>query len=148
LERKAESGKITVAAPRNPCDYRGVLYLEGYKMKSLIAIAATTLLSGCSSIVNDRIQQVEFTSPEPVAFTVTSKHRRTVSGVTPAVLKLDSAVGAFECETYSILTETGRTIALETTIPAAFWAGAVLIDGGIVDMVSGNMCQLPGKVEL
>jgi uncharacterized protein YceK len=117
-------------------------------MKTLFAIAAITLLSGCSSIVNDRIQPVQFTADTPTAFTVTSKHGRTVSGVTPAVLKLDSAVGSFECETYSILTETGRTIALETTIPAAFWAGAVLIDGGSVDMVSGNMCQLPGKVEL
>jgi hypothetical protein len=105
-------------------------------------------MTGCSTLVNDRIQPVQFTADTPTAFTVTSKHGRTVSGVTPAVLKLDSAVGAFECETYRILTENGRTIALETTIPDAFWAGAVLIDGGIVDMVSGNMCQLPGKVEL
>ena len=117
-------------------------------MIRLIALSAALLMSGCSTLVNERIQPVQFTADTPTAFTVTSKHGRTVSGVTPVVLKLDSAVGAFECETYSILTETGRTIALETTIPAAFWAGAVLIDGGIVDMVSGNMCQLPGKVEL
>ena len=116
-------------------------------MKTLFAIAAITLLSGCSSIVNDRIQSVQFTSPEPVAFTVTSKHGRTVSGFTPAMLKLDSAVGAFECERYTV-TSNGKTQTLETGIQPIFWAGALLIDGGLVDMATGNMCRLPEKVAL
>lgn len=116
-------------------------------MKALLAIAAITLLSGCSSLANDRMQHVEFTSPEPVAFTVTSKEGRKVSGFTPAMLLLDSAVGAFECERYTV-TSNGKTQTIETTIQPEFWVGAILLDAGIVDMATGNMCRLPEKVEL
>lgn len=117
-------------------------------MKSLIAIAAITLLSGCSSIVNDRIQQIEFTSLEPVAFSVTSKHGRTVSGFTPAMLKLDSAVGAFECERYTV-TSNGKTHTVDTGIQGWFWFGSVMsLTSLVVDMATGNMCRLPEKVAL
>lgn len=116
-------------------------------MKTLIALSAALLMTGCSTLVNDRLQPVSFTSPEPVAFTVTSKEGRTVSGFTPKMLTLDSAVGAFECERYTVK-YAGKTRVIETTIQPEFWGGAILIDGGLVDMIGGNMCKLPEKVAL
>lgn len=94
-------------------------------MKPLIAITLIALTTGCSTVMNDRMQQVEFTSPEPVAFTVTSKEGRTVSGQTPAMLKLDSAVGAFSCETYTVKAN-GKTKKVDTSIQGWFWVGSVV----------------------
>lgn len=117
-------------------------------MKTAIALAAAMMLSGCSTVMNDRMQQVEFTAPTPTEFTVTGKAGRTVSGVTPAVLKLDSAVGAFRCERYTVRVN-GRTIDVNTGIQGWFWFGSVMsLTSLIVDASTGNMCRLPGRVSL
>lgn len=116
-------------------------------MKTVIALAAAMLMTGCSTVMNDRIQPVEFTAPTPTEFTVTGKTGRTVSGVTPAVLKLDSAVGAFRCERYAVRAN-GRAVDVNTGIQGWFWFGAIMLDGGIVDLIGGNMCRIPGRVSL
>jgi len=117
-------------------------------MKTLIAIAAIALTTGCSTIVNDRMQPVQFTSPEPIAFTVTSKQGRTVEGFTPAMLTLDSAVGAFSCETYTVRSG-GNLQTVDTGIQGWFWFGTIMsLTSMIVDLSTGNMCKLPEEVEL
>lgn len=117
------------------------------KITTLIALTAITLATGCSTIVNDRMQSVIFTSPEPVSITVTALSGRTVNASTPAMLTLDSAVGAFKCERYEV-TANGKTKTVDTTIQPEFWIGAILLDGGIVDLITGNMCKLPKEVRL
>ena len=117
------------------------------KITTLLALTSLLLTTGCSTMVNNRMQPVSFTAPTPTAFTVTGLSGRTVNASTPAVLTLDSAVGAFRCERY-VVTANGNTKTVETTIQPEFWAGAILLDGGIVDMASGNMCKLPGEVRL
>lgn len=117
-------------------------------MKTLIAIAVIAMTTGCSTIVNDRLQPVSFTSPEPVAFTVTGKEGRTVEGFTPAMLTLDSAVGAFECETYRV-TSGDSLQTVDTGIQGWFWFGAIMsLTSMIVDLSTGNMCKLPEEVVL
>ena len=117
-------------------------------MKTLIAITAALLMTGCSTIVNDRMQPVQFTSPEPIAFTVTSKEGRAVSGFTPAMLTLDSAVGAFSCETYTVRSG-GNLKTVDTGIQGWFWFGTIMsLTSMIVDLSTGSMCRLPEEVVL
>jgi uncharacterized protein YceK len=117
-------------------------------MKALITIAAIALLSGCSTVMTERVQPVSIDSANPVEFAVANRAgKRVAAGTTPAVLRLDSAVGAFKCERYTITTGERHKV-VDTGISGWFWLGAVLIDGGIIDMIGGRMCTLPGKVTL
>jgi uncharacterized protein YceK len=117
-------------------------------MKTLLAIAAIALLSGCSTVMTERVQPVSFKSAQPVEFSVANRAGKQVAtGTTPAVLRLDSAVGSFKCERYTITTGARQQV-VDTGISVWFWVGAVLIDGGIIDMIGGRMCTLPGKVAL
>lgn len=117
-------------------------------MKTTAAILATLLLTGCGSMMTERVAPVSFESAKPVAFTVTSKEGRKVSGVTPAVLNLDSAVGAYECENY-LVTTPAKKQEVDTTLSGWFWLGAVVsITSAVVDGAMGGMCELPETVTL
>jgi uncharacterized protein YceK len=117
-------------------------------MKKLLTIAAIALLSGCSTLMTERVQPVSFESAHPVDFAVSNRAGKQVAtGTTPAVLRLDSAVGAFRCERYTITTGARQHV-VDTGISGWFWFGAVLIDGGLIDMIGGRMCTLPGRVGL
>lgn len=117
-------------------------------MIRLFALSAALLMTGCSTLVNDRLQPVSFTAPEPVAFTVTSKQGRTVSGFTPAMLTLDSAQGAFSCETYTVRSG-GNLKTVDTGIQGWFWFGTIMsLTSMIVDLSTGSMCRLPEEVVL
>ncbi len=117
-------------------------------MKALIALTALLLTTGCSTMVNDRAQPVSFTAPAPTAFTVTGLSGRTINASTPAVLTLDSAVGAFRCERYVVESARGvRTF--DTGIQGWFWFGSVVsLTSMIIDLSTGSMCKLPGEVGL
>jgi hypothetical protein len=98
--------------------------------------------------MTERVQPVSFESAQPAEFAVSNRAGKQVAtGTTPAVLRLDSAVGAFKCERYTITTGERQQV-VDTGISGWFWLGAVLIDGGIIDMIGGRMCTLPGKVTL
>lgn len=117
-------------------------------MKSAIALTALLLTTGCSTMVNERMQPVRFTAPTPTEFTVTSKQGRTVSGFTPAMLTMDSAVGAFKCETYTVRSG-GDLQTVDTGLQGWFIFGAVMsLTSLIVDTATGNMCRLPEVVAL
>ncbi|MNQ99371.1 hypothetical protein D3C85_1151030 [compost metagenome] len=64
------------------------------------------------------------------------------------MLTLDSAVGAFKCETYTV--RSGSDVqTVDTGIQGWFWFGAALsLTSLVVDTATGNMCRLPGEVTL
>lgn len=117
-------------------------------LTKLAALAAITLTTGCSTMVNERMQSVSFTAPTPTAFSVTGLSGRTINANTPVVLTLDSAVGAFRCERYVVDSARGvRTV--DTGIQGWFWFGSVVsLTSMIIDLSTGSMCELPGEVRL
>lgn len=117
-------------------------------MKTIATLAAAIMLTGCSTVMTDRVVPVSFESSTPVSFSVVNKSGKQVAeGVTPAVLKLDTAVGAFKCERYTVVSGSRQQV-VDTGISGWFWLGAVMIDGGIIDMIGGRMCTLPKQVQL
>ena len=117
-------------------------------MKTLIAITAALLMTGCSTVMNERLQPVQFTADTPTEFTVTSKQGRTVEGFTPVMLTLDSAQGAFSCETYTVRSG-GKLQTVDTGIQGWFWFGSIVsLTSMIVDLSTGSMCKLPEEVVL
>lgn len=80
-------------------------------MKRLLLTAALiTTLSGCSTIMNDRMTDVRVTSePSGQHFSITDEDgQRVATGVTPAKVNLDAAAGFFDGQTYQVAESTIR----------------------------------------
>lgn len=119
-------------------------------MKHLLAIAAVLAMTGCSTIMNDRMQDVAVMSePSGARYTITDEDGlRVATGVTPAHIKLDAAAGFFDGQTYQVAYENGPTVELDSHTTGWYWVGFCIsvVSGLIVDPLTGDMFALPGEV--
>jgi len=119
-------------------------------MKHMIAIAAVLAMTGCSTIMTDRIQDVSVMSePSGQRYTVTNEEgQRVATGVTPDRIKLDAAAGFFDGETYQVAYDGGKTVELDSHTTGWYWVGfcVSVVSGLIVDPLTGDMFTLPGEV--
>lgn len=119
-------------------------------MKNLIAIAALLALTGCSTVMTDRIYDVSISSTPPGAeYVITDQWGSTVSrGTTPAVERLDAATGYFDGQTYTVDYGGGQArVTVDSYVTGWYWLGLVLsaVSGLIVDPLSGDMFALPDR---
>lgn len=119
-------------------------------MKHLIALAALLALTGCSTVMNDRMQDVSVLSePSGKRYTVTNEDGvQVASGVTPDHVKLDAAAGFFDGETYQVAYEGGQSVELDSHTTPWYWVGFCIsvVSGLIVDPLTGDMFALPDDV--
>jgi uncharacterized protein YceK len=119
-------------------------------MKHLFAIAAVLAMTGCSTIMNDRMQDVSVMSePSGARYTIIDEDgQRVATGVTPAHIKLDAAAGFFDGQTYQVAYENGPTVELDSHTTGWYWVGFCIsvVSGFIVDPLTGDMFALPGEV--
>lgn len=119
-------------------------------MKTLIAAALLISLTGCSTIMNDRITDVSVLSePSGQRYSITDedgKHVRT--GTTPDQIKLDAAAGFFDGQTYQVAYGTGETVELDSHTTGWYWLGFCIsvVSGLMVDPATGDMWTLPPEV--
>lgn len=123
---------------------------DGYfEMKNLIAIAALLALTGCSTVMTDRIYDVSISSTPPGAeYVITDQDGAHVSrGTTPAVERLDAAAGYFDGQTYTVAYQGGQRVTVESYVTGWYWLGLVLslTSGLIVDPLTGDMFALPDR---
>lgn len=116
-------------------------------MKTLIALCAAVALTGCSTMMNDRMQDVSILGAPGTAYSITNQDgQRVAQGVAPATVKLDAARGFFDGETYQV-----NGVELDSGINPWYWLGFVvwpITSGLIVDPYTGDMFQLPDEVQL
>lgn len=120
-------------------------------MKRLLASLAIITLSGCSTIMNDRMTDVQVTSePSGQHFSITDEDgKRVATGVTPAKVNLDAAAGFFDGQTYQVAYDKGPTVELDSHVTGWYWVGMVVwpfTSGLIVDPYTGDMFSLPDNV--
>lgn len=119
-------------------------------MKRLFAIAALLTVTGCSTIMNDRIQDVSVLSePSGQRYTITDEDgQRVATGVTPDQIKLDAASGFFDGQTYQVAYENGPTVELDSHTTVWYWVGfcITVFSGFVVDPLTGDMFALPDDV--
>jgi len=120
-------------------------------MKTLIAAALlATTLTGCSTIMNDRITDVSVLSePSGRHYSITDEDgKRVHTGTTPDQIKLDAAAGFFDGQTYQVKYEDGKTTELDSRTTGWYWVGFCIsvVSGLIVDPLTGDMFSLPGEV--
>lgn len=120
-------------------------------MKRLIAaLALTTALTGCSTVMSSRYTPVTVTSePAGATYTITDEDGAQVrTGTTPDHITLDAAAGFFDGQTYQVKYSTGETIELDSHTTGWYWVGfcATVVSGLMVDPATGDMWTLPGKV--
>lgn len=120
-------------------------------MKTLIAAALLVSLSGCSTMMNDRMTAVRVLSePSGQRYSITNEDGgRVHAGVTPDSIKLDATAGYFDGETYQVAYESGPTVRLDSKVSPWFLIG-ILVDGIftlLIDPISGDMFTLPAYVE-
>ncbi len=120
-------------------------------MKRLLLTAALiTTLSGCSTIMNDRMTDVQVTSePSGQHFSITNEDgQRVATGVTPAKVNLDAAAGFFDGQTYQVAYDKGPTVELESHVTPWYWVGFCIsvVSGLMVDPATGDMFSLPDNV--
>lgn len=117
-------------------------------MKRLIASLAIIILSGCSTIMNDRMTDVQVTSePSGQHFSITDEDGQPVAtGVTPAHVTLDAAAGFLDGQTYQVAYDQGPTVELDSHTTG--WVGfcITVVSGLIVDPLTGDMFSLPDNV--
>lgn len=119
-------------------------------MKDLIAAALLVGLTGCSTMMNDRITDVSVLSePSGQRYSITNEDgERVHTGTTPDQIKLDAAAGFFDGQTYRVQYEDGKTSQLDSRVTSYFWTG-ILVDGIftlLIDPSSGDMFTLPSEV--
>ena len=117
-------------------------------MKTLIAAALLISLTGCSTLMNDRVTDVSVLSePSGQRYSITDEDgKRVHTGTTPDQIKLDAAAGFFDGETYQV-----NGVELDSGINPWYWLGFVvwpITSGLIVDPYTGDMFQLPDEVQL
>ena len=120
-------------------------------MKTLIAAALLVALTGCSTIMNDRITDVSVLSePSGQRYSITDEDgKRVRTGTTPDQIKLDAAAGFFDGQTYQVKYEDGKTTELDSHVTPWYWVGFVvwpITSGLLVDPISGDMFTLPAEV--
>lgn len=123
-------------------------------MKTLFAALLICLTTGCSTMFNDRVQDVSVTSePSGAHYTIKNQYGEQVaSGVTPDNIKLDAAAGFFDGEKYSVTYVNGgqtATTELDSDVTGWYWLGLVVwpfTSGLLVDPLSGDMYSLPDEV--
>lgn len=120
-------------------------------MKRLFAIAAVlAMTTGCSTVMNDRIQDVSVMSePSGQRYTVTDEDgQRVATGVTPDRIKLDAAAGFFDGQTYQVAYQNGQTAELDSHTTGWYWVGfcITVFSGFVVDPLTGDMFALPDEV--
>lgn len=91
----------------------------------LIALTLSATLSGCSTIMNDRMTDVQVTSePSGQHFSITDEDgQRVATGVTPAKVNLDAAAGFFDGQTYQVAYDKGPTVELDSHVTPWYWVG-------------------------
>lgn len=119
-------------------------------MKTLIAAALLVSLTGCSTIMNDRMTDVSVISqPSGQVYSVIDEDGREVhTGTTPEVVKLDAAAGFFDGQTYKVTYGDGTVKELDSHTTPWYWVGFCIsvISGLIVDPLTGDMFSLPSEV--
>ena len=120
-------------------------------MKRIIAAIALVTLSGCSTIMNDRMTDVQVTSePSGQHFSITDEDgQRVATGVTPAKVNLDAAAGFFDGQTYQVAYDKGPTVELDSRVTGWYWMGFIILpvtSAMLVDPISGDMFSLPDNV--
>lgn len=120
-------------------------------MKRLLAVLLATTLSGCSTIMNDRMTDVQVTSePSGQHFSITDEDgKRVATGVTPAKVNLDAAAGFFDGQTYRVAYDKGPTVELDSHVTGWYWMGFIILpvtSAMLVDPISGDMFSLPDNV--
>lgn len=115
-------------------------------MKTLIALCAAVALTGCSTLMNDRMQDVEIKGAPGTAFSITNEDgQRVAQGVAPAHVTLDAAAGWFDGETYQV-----NNVELDSHTTPWYWVGfcITVFSGLLVDPLTGDMFALPDEVQL
>jgi hypothetical protein len=115
-------------------------------MKTLIALCAAVALTGCSTMMNDRMQDVSILGAPGTAYSITNQNgQRVAQGVAPATVKLDAARGFFDGETYQV---NGKE--LDSQVTPWYWVGfcITVFSGLLVDPLTGDMFALPDEVQL
>jgi uncharacterized protein YceK len=116
----------------------------------LVALALSTVLTGCSTVMNSRYTDVTVTSATPgTSYTVTDEDgQRVHTGTTPEHVTLDAAAGFFDGQTYQVAYGTGETVELESHTTGWYWVGFCIsvVSGLMVDPATGDMWTLPGEV--
>jgi hypothetical protein len=120
-------------------------------MKTLIAAALLVSLTGCSTIMNDRITDVSVLSePSGQRYSITNEDgERVRSGTTPDQIKLDAAAGFFDGQTYQVQYEDGKTTELDSHVTPWYWVGFIVLpvtSAMLIDPISGDMFGLPSEV--
>lgn len=119
-------------------------------MKTLIAAALLVALTGCSTMMNDRITDVSVLSePSGQRYSITDQDgKRVRTGTTPDQVKLDAAAGVFDGQTYQVEYEDGKTTELDSRVTGWYWVGFCIsvVSGLIVDPLTGDMFSLPSEV--
>lgn len=119
-------------------------------MKTIIAAALLVTLSGCSTIMNDRMTDVSVRSaPTGQRYSITDEDgQRVRTGTTPDQVKLDAAAGVFDGQTYQVKYEDGKTTELDSRVTGWYWVGFCIsvVSGLIVDPLTGDMFSLPSEV--
>jgi uncharacterized protein YceK len=117
----------------------------------LLTAALITTLSGCSTMMNDRMTDVQVTSePSGQHFSITDEDgQRVATGVTPAKVNLDAAAGFFDGQTYQVAYDKGPTVELDSHVTGWYWMGFIILpvtSAMLVDPISGDMFSLPDNV--
>ena len=119
-------------------------------MRSLIAAALLVALTGCSTIMNDRMTPVDVLSePSGQRYSITDQDGAHVTkGVTPDRVTLDAAAGIFDGQTYQVGYEDGSTTELDSRVTGWYWVGFCIsvVSGLLVDPLTGDMFTLPPEV--
>ncbi|QBQ63946.1 hypothetical protein EXH44_06720 [Actinobacillus indolicus] len=124
--------------------------------KLAIFVLATTMMTGCATIVSDSKYPVEIqSSPEGSTFTIKDRDGKVVStGTTPKTVILEAGAGYFKKAIYDIIFEkkgyAPKTVTLTADIDGWYWGNFAF--GGplgllIIDPINGSMYKLPPQVE-
>lgn len=116
----------------------------------LVALALSTVLTGCSTVMNSRYTDVDVTSATPgTSYSITDEDgQRVRTGTTPDHITLDAAAGFFDGQTYQVAYGTGETVELDSHTTGWYWLGFCIsvVSGLMVDPATGDMWTLPGEV--
>lgn len=147
----ADAGKSMPLAETKSADPQPEHRSALRKMSKLpLVVAALYALTGCSTVMNDRIQDVSVMSePAGQRYTITDEDgKRVATGVTPATVTLDAAAGFFDGQTYQVAYENGPTVELDSHTTGWYWVGfcITVFSGLVVDPITGDMFTLPDDV--
>lgn len=120
------------------------------KFPLAVAILSMLSITGCSTIMNDRITDVSVLSePAGQRYSIIDEDgQRVRTGTTPDSIKLDAAAGVFDGQTYQVKYEDGKTTELDSRLTGWYWVGFCIsvVSGLIVDPLTGDMFSLPSEV--